>query len=215
MAQNSNIARSLIGLVIIAAIAGLVIGFSESVSRERIAQNRRDALLATLHQVIDPALYDNELLGSRRQLTAPLLNPTGPVDAYLATRAGEPKAVLLTTKAMDGYNGVIELLVAVRFDGNLAGVRVLSHSETPGLGDQIEASRSDWIFQFKGLSLSNPDRTQWAVKTQAGSFDGLTGATVTSRAVVKAVRNTLLYFEQQQPELIDTWPAPPPLGNDS
>ena len=216
MAQNSDIVRSLLGLVIMAAIAGLVIGFSESLSRERIAENQRNALLATLHQVIDPGLYDNDLLSSHRRITvAPLLNPTGPADAYLATWAGKPVAVLFGAKALDGYNGAIELLVAVRFDGSLGGVRVLSHRETPGLGDNIDASRSDWILQFKGLSLQRPNRSDWAVKADGGVFDGLTGATVTPRAIIKAVRNALLYFEQRQTELVDTWPIPPQPGNDS
>ncbi len=216
MAQSSDIMRSLIGLVIMAAIAGLVIGFSENLSRERIAENRREALLATLHQVIDPGTYDNDLLESHRRIAvAPLLDPTGPVDAYLATRNGAPVAALFTAKALDGYNGAIELLIAVRFDGSLAGVRVLSHRETPGLGDQVEASRSDWVLQFDGRSLQQPDLDDWAVKADGGSFDGLTGATVTPRAVVKAVRNTLLYFEQQRPDLFDTWPKPGRPGEDS
>lgn len=215
MAQNSDIVRSLLGLVIMAAIAGLVIGLSESLSRERIAENRRNALLATLHQVLDPSFYDNDLLNSYQRITAaPLLNPTGPVDAYLATQAGQPVAVLMTARAPDGYNGAIELLVAVRVDGSLAGVRVLSHRETPGLGDHIEAGRSDWILQFNGLSLQRPDWSGWAVKADGGSLDGLTGATVTPRAVVKAARNALLYFEQQQPNLIDTWPRAAQPGND-
>lgn len=206
MAQNSNTVASLLGLVIMAAIAGGVIALSESLSRERIADNRRNALLATLHQVIDPGLYDNDLLASHRIIpTAPLLDPTGPVDAYLATRAGAPVAVLFTAKAPDGYNGAIKLLIAVHFDGRLGGVRVLEHRETPGLGDDIDANRSDWITQFRGLSLTNPDRMLWALKVDRGHFDGLTGATVTPRAVVKAIRNALLYFEQQ-PDIANDWP---------
>jgi electron transport complex protein RnfG len=217
MAQNSDIVRSLLALVIMAAIAGLIIGFSEYLSRERIVENRRNALLATLHQVLDPSLYDNDLLSSHQRIaSAPLLNATGPVDAYLATDGGEPVAVLLTTRAMAGYNGAIELLVAVQIDGSLASVRVLDHRETPGLGDHIEADRSDWILQFNGLSLQRPDQNNLAVKSDGGSLDSITGATVTSRAVVKAVRNALLYFEQHQPELVGTWPtAPQPPRSDS
>ncbi len=207
MAQNSDTTRSLVGLVIMAAIAGLVIAVSENLSRDRIADNRNKALLATLHQVIDPALHDNDLTTSHRVIPAdPLLNPTGPGDAYLARKRGEPAAVLLTTKALDGYNGSIELLVAIHMDGTLGGVRVLSHRETPGLGDAIEAKRSDWILQFSGLSLDEPPRTAWALTADGGHFDALTGATVTPRAVVKAVRNALLYFERHH-ESIKAWPV--------
>lgn len=213
MAQNSDTTRSLLGLVIMAGIAGLVIAGSENLSRDRIAENRKNALLATLHQVVDPARYDNDLVASHRLIPAdPLLNPTGPVDAYLATKGNEPVTALFTAKALDGYNGAIELLIAVHLDGTLGGVRVLNHRETPGLGDAIEARRSDWILQFSGLSLENPPRTAWAVTPDGGDFDALTGATVTPRAVVKAVRNALLYFERNR-DAINAWPAAPSIEN--
>lgn len=209
MAQNSDTTRSLLGLVIMAGIAGLVIAVSENLSRDRIAENRNNALLATLHQVVDPARYANDLVASHRLIPAdPLLNPTSPSDVYLASKGNELVAVLFTAKALDGYNGAIELLVAIYLDGTLGGVRVLSHRETPGLGDAIEAKRSDWILQFSGLSLENPPRTAWALSANGGNFDALTGATVTPRAVVKAVRNALLYFEQHR-DTINAWPTAP------
>src|SRR5690606_19926340 len=95
----------------------------------------------------------------------------------------------------------IRLLVGISADGILTGVRVLSHRETPGLGDPIELRKSPWILQFDGKRLDDPPEALWAVEKDGGIFDGLTGATVTPRAVVRAVRNTLLYFERHRDEL--------------
>ena len=98
--------------------------------------------------------------------------------------------------APDGYNGRIHLLVGVYVDGRIAGVRVVKHAETPGLGDAIEVRKSSWILGFDGKSLDRPEPTRWAVRRDGGEFDQLTGATITRRAVVAAVRNTLLYYRQ-------------------
>ena len=100
--------------------------------------------------------------------------------------------------APDGYGGDIHVLVAVKSDGSLAGVRVLAHKETPGLGDLIDEDKSKWIFSFNGLSLGNPPEKQWKVKRDGGSFDQFTGATITPRAVVKAVKKVLVYFKANQ-----------------
>ena len=106
--------------------------------------------------------------------------------------------VILTPVAPDGYSGEIRLLVGIRYDGSLSGVRVLEHHETPGLGDAIEEGRSDWITRFTGLSLSNPAAPGWTVKRDGGHFDQFTGATITPRAVVKAVHRCLIYFAQNR-----------------
>jgi len=108
--------------------------------------------------------------------------------------------------APDGYGGPIRLLVGIRKSGELAGVRVVRHSETPGLGDFIEADKGDWIEQFEGLSLGDPPREQWAVKKDGGRFDQMTGATITPRAVVKAIRNALLYFREHRQALFQRRP---------
>src|SRR5690606_4959952 len=120
-----------------------------------------------------------------------MLGTTQPVTVYRAFRGGEPVAALFNSVAPDGYSGEIRLLVGVRVDGSLSGVRVLSHKETPGLGDPIEVRHSDWITRFSGLSLENPPFERWKVRRDGGDFDQFTGATITPRAVVKATRNTL------------------------
>ncbi|MEZ5582829.1 MAG: RnfABCDGE type electron transport complex subunit G [Candidatus Competibacteraceae bacterium] len=78
-----------------------------------------------------------------------------------------------------GYSGDIVLVMGVAPDGKLLGVRVVSHSETPGLGDKLELAKSDWILSFNGRSLIDPQPGRWAVKKDRGDFDQWTGATIT------------------------------------
>lgn len=110
---------------------------------------------------------------------------------------------MITAVAPEGYNGNIYLLVAIKIDGTLSGVRVVSHKETPGLGDGIETSRSNWILSFNGKSLDNLTNKQWAVKRDGGDFDQFTGATITPRAVVKAVNNALHYFKKNKVKIFE------------
>ncbi|MBE9559884.1 MAG: electron transport complex subunit RsxG, partial [Proteobacteria bacterium] len=118
--------------------------------------------------------------------------------AYRARKNSQNVAVVFTSVAPNGYNGSIRLLVGINADGSLSGVRVVKHRETPGLGDVVEISRSDWILGFDNKSLSDPDTRGWKVKRDGGVFDQFTGATITPRAVVKAVHNALLYFDKNQ-----------------
>ena len=112
-----------------------------------------------------------------------------------------PVAVVLALIAPDGYGGPIKLLVGINADGSLAGVRVVNHHETPGLGDAIDTRRSNWILGFTGRSLGDPSPAQWAVRKDGGVFDQFTGATITPRAVVKAVKRALVYFEAHRDTL--------------
>ena len=129
---------------------------------------------------------------------------------YRARLAGHPVAAIIESVAPDGYSGSIRLLVGVTPDGRLLGVRVLQHHETPGLGDAIEERRSDWIRSFEGRSLRDPPLARWKVRKDGGDFDQLTGATMTPRAVVAAVRNTMLFVQRQGPALFA--PVPPASG---
>jgi len=122
---------------------------------------------------------------------------------YRARLQGEPVAVIFNSIAPNGYSGRINLLVGVYFDGSLAGVRAVKHAETPGLGDVIELKKSDWVLGFDSRSLDNPRLDKWKVKRDGGVFDQFTGATVTPRAVVEAVKNTLLYYEKNAENLYD------------
>jgi len=168
------------------------------ITSHTIEQNEHDELLRSLKFIMPAALYDNDLVGDTLQVTDSRLGGAQPVLIYRARKNAQPVAAVIAASAPDGYNGAIKLLVAIMADGRLAGVRVVSHKETPGLGDGIEAQRSNWILAFAGKSLEQPELKQWAVKRDGGVFDQFTGATITPRAVVNAVKNSLLYFQQHR-----------------
>jgi len=168
---------------------------------ERIAENERQSLLRSLHQIISPDSHDNDIYADIIEVSDPLLGSEQPVNVYRARQGKEPVAAVIASIAPDGYGGAIKLLVGIHYGGTLAGVRVVSHKETPGLGDAIEAERSDWILGFEGRTLGNPDERHWKVKKDGGVFDQFTGATITPRAVVKAVYNTLRYYQKHREAL--------------
>ncbi len=183
--------------------AGLV-GVTYETTKEQIAANEREFLLRSLHELIPSDTQDNDMYADAIAVKSQeWLGAKGPVMIYRARKAGEPIAAVIAAQAPDGYSGVIKLLVAINHSGELAGVRVVSHKETPGLGDAIEISRSNWITQFDGKSLSNPEKQGWKVKKDGGEFDQLTGATITPRAIVKATYKALVYFRANRDNLFD------------
>jgi electron transport complex protein RnfG len=171
------------------------------VSQGKIQDNERAAVLESLQQVLPANLYDNDIVNDTIQVTEPQLGNSLATTIYRARNNGKPVAVVIASAAPDGYNGKITLLVAIKRDGSLAGVRVIAHQETPGLGDKIEIDRSNWIRSFEQQSLARPGLQKWAVKRDGGYFDQFSGATITPRATVKAVKNTLLYYQAHQAEL--------------
>jgi electron transport complex protein RnfG len=205
------VARSILGAAfIIGAFSVVAIGLVTLVYRStepRIKANERAVLLRTLGELVSADDYDNDLLLDRITVVDADLGTGHPAAVYRARKLGQVVAVILSPIAPDGYSGAIRLLVAVRPNGTLAGVRVIGHKETPGLGDPIEVEKSDWILNFSGRSLQDPAEGRWAVKKDGGDFDQFTGATITPRAVVKAVRRTLVFFETHRSELLST-PAP-------
>ena len=192
-------------LVLVAAVivaAWLAVKNADEWSRGHIAANERTRVVARLNSVLEPALRGRDLITTRLGVTdAALLGSSDPVDVFVITDAGEPVAVLFASVAPHGYNAAINLLIGVSPAGSVTGVRAVRHRETSGLGDAIDAAKSDWIEQFKDRTLADPAAALWAVKQDDGQFDAITGATVTSRAVVGAVKNALLYFEQHRSEL--------------
>lgn len=198
MSVRSNMLASARLLGTFALAGSVLLAGTYALTKERIAQQERDSLQATLTEVLPQSRYDNRLLEDTVQISNPLLGTAESLTAYRARQAGQPVAVLFPVIAPSGYSGAIRLLVGVAADGTLTGVRVLQHRETPGLGDKIETRRSDWIHQFAGLSIGQPAKSQWAVRKDGGQFDSFTGATITPRAVVAAVKNALLYFESNK-----------------
>ncbi len=166
-------------------------------TESRIAENQRLTMLHSLQNLIPTGTYDNDMLADVIVIDDSSLGPKS-VTVHRARHFGNPVAAVFSTIAPDGYGGDIHLLVGVKADGGILGVRVLEHKETPGLGDFIDESKSNWILGFNGLFLGNPPEKQWKVKRDGGVFDQFTGATITPRAVVKAVRNTLDYFNNHR-----------------
>jgi electron transport complex protein RnfG len=187
---------------LLAVVAFLGVGLLAAVhelTKQRIAEQEAAALRARLGEVLDPRRHDNDLVSTMLTVTAPdRLGHDRPVRVFLARLAGRPAAVVVETIAPDGYNGAIELLVGVDLAGVVTGVRVVRHRETPGLGDPIEARRSDWIEGFNGRSLGDPPAARWTVRKDGGAFDQFTGATITPRAVTRAVARTLELVEEEQ-----------------
>jgi electron transport complex protein RnfG len=200
-AEGSAIGTVLIGGAL--AVAGaFAVTNTYDWSRDKIAANERARVVARLNSVLDPSLRGRDLTTTRLAVTdVELLGSDEPVDVFVIGEAGDPVAVLFTSVAPHGYNAAINLLVGVSPAGSITRVRAVAHRETAGLGDAIDAAKSDWIEQFNAKSLTAPAVQQWAVEQDDGEFDAITGATVTSRAVVTAVKNALLYFEQHRTEL--------------
>jgi electron transport complex protein RnfG len=182
--------------------AGLV-ALSHEGTAARIAQNEREALLGQLQRLVPRAEIDADMLSDVVEVSAPERLGVETTRVYLGRRGGQPHAAVLSPVVTQGYSGPIRMIVAVRFDGTLAGVRVLSHQETPGLGDKIEAERNDWILGFDGKSLLDPPQSEWTVRRDGGAFDQFTGATVTPRAVVGGVRDALAYFRDNKLALFE------------
>ena len=183
-----------------ALIAGTYLG-----TKSRIAEAQRQAELKALAEIVSPSRYDNLLLDDTLPV-GPAANGLG-LDSekkiYLARKQGVVQAVILPVRAPDGYSGAIELAVGINRDGSLAGVRALKHRETPGLGDKVDIKKSDWMLDFTGKSLASPDPENWLVTKDGGVFDTFTGATITPRAVVAAVKRSLDYFNQHRALLLD------------
>jgi electron transport complex protein RnfG len=197
--------KSALALGLVAIIGTTLLSGVDRLTAERIAQQERRVVLEQLGQIIPPDLYDNALQDDRFVFADESGFPQGQqVVAYRARRDGQPVAVVLRFDAVDGYNGHIGLLLGIYADGRVAGVRVTSHRETPGLGDAIEIEKSNWVLGFDGASLGAPPPTEWTVQRDGGVFDQFTGATITPRAVVKAVRRALEYHEGNRERLYNT-----------
>lgn len=195
MLKNSLV----LGLFAIVTVG--IVAITQLGTAQRIADSERAAQHRALSELLPANIYDNHPQDDVRLVQDPLLgNRNSPV--YLASLDGRPTAVILQVMAPDGYSGSIQLLVGILTDGTLAGVRVIHHKETPGLGDRIDLAKSPWVLTFAGKSLQDPTEEGWAVRKDGGVFDQFAGATITPRAVVKAVHKALQYFDAHRAELL-------------
>lgn len=179
----------------LAAVCTAMVAVTHSATAPRIAANEQAYLERSLQPVLQGIDYDGKLSESTMIITLPHKLPGNEdVPVYRVYASGQPVAALFVVRAMDGFSGPIRLLVGVDSAGVVTGVRVLEHRETPGLGDLIDSDKSDWILQFTGKSLVSPDAPLWAIKRDGGEFDQFTGASITPRAVINAIKETLAYF---------------------
>ncbi len=204
------IQRNSILLGLFAAITATLLATTHLGTADRIADAERRAAQKALLEIVPRDQHDNDLLRDTVPVPRafwPTLglresdSPVGGFNLHIARRAGQPVAVLVPAIAADGYSGPIRLIIGINMDGTVAGVRVQSHTETPGLGDKIDLKKHPWILSFDGKSLNNPPPEGWRVKKDQGEFDQFTGATITPRAVVAQVYATLGYFAQDRGRL--------------
>jgi len=202
MDLQKHILRVGLLLGLFAVVATTLVALTESSTREQIRENEREALLSGINALIPHEQYDNAILQDKIVLDATeALGTEEATTVYRARKQGSDVAVILTAIAPNGYSGKIKMLIGIYADGRLAGVRVIDHKETPGLGDKIDEKKASWILQFEGLSLTSPNADKWKVKKDGGEFDQFTGATITPRAVVDAVKRSLEYFRTHRDEL--------------
>ncbi|MDD5383548.1 MAG: electron transport complex subunit RsxG [Gallionella sp.] len=185
------------------ALAGTaLLALTYDLTHETIARSEENEKLKLIAQIAPPATYDNDIMKDTAQLAADkLLGGTGTSIVYRGRLNNQPSIAVLQVIAPDGYSGRINLIIAIHSDGRIGGVRVVSHRETPGLGDYIEITKNNWITGFNGASLENRKSGEWKVKKDGGSFDYMAGATITPRAIVKAVHKALQYYAQHRDEL--------------
>lgn len=189
-------------LALVAALAGLIIGLVAESTDQRIHDNRQQRVLDELAGMLPAHSYDNNPALHTVPVEAPgQLQTRAAVIAYLATRQGQPSAVVYALTTHDGYSGDIGLLVAIAASGELLAVRVTRHQETPGIGDKIEAGRSDWLRQFTGVSAAVMDYEQQHERSWSSQFDQISGATITSSAVIDAVARISRYHQQHCAQL--------------
>jgi electron transport complex protein RnfG len=185
-------------MVILCAIALITV---DHLTRERAAANARAAQLRLITAVM-PLPHDNDLLNDRQEISDEAYFITGArVGVYRARMAGQPVGLVFMPIPAKGYGGLMELAVGIAYNGELTGVRVQAHRETPGLGDQIDQDRGPWIFGFDRRSLRNTPPEAWGVAGDGGDFDQISGATISPRGVIKAVKNTLDYYAVYKDEL--------------
>ena len=191
-----NALRTALTLIVFTALGTGLLAYTFEITKDNIAQNEMQAKRELIQQALPKALYDNDVAQDAVLLPpTPELGTTYASQAYRARLGGVPAALVLEAIAPDGYSGKINLLIAIQSNGEVVGVRVVSHKETPGLGDYIEIAKSTWIKQFDHAMLG-PNAAAWQVKKDGGRFDYMSGATITPRAVVKAVHKALRYYEQ-------------------
>jgi electron transport complex protein RnfG len=193
-------------LAIFALITAIILASTDSLTRDKIAESERQAAQRKLLEIIPIERHDNDLLMDVQPIPQRFWAKLGLKkggDIHIARRDGMPVAAIIPAITPDGYSGNIAMIIGINFDDTIAGVRVTEHRETPGLGDKVDLKKSDWILDFNGKSLVNPEASAWDVKKIGGAYDQFTGATITPRAVINQIVATLEYFSQDRERLLN------------
>ena len=192
-------------LALFALVTALILASTDSLSRDRIEEEERAAAQRALLEIIPLERHDNDMLMDVIPVPEQywtLLGLDGGGDIHIARYEGRPVAAIVPAVSSEGYSGDISLIIGINFNGSVAGVRIVEHRETPGLGDKVDLKKSDWVLAFNDKSLVKPDATGWTVKKDGGEFDQFTGATITPRAVVSQVFQALQYFDDDRERLL-------------
>ncbi len=201
-------------LTLFAVACTVAVGLISQLTADTIKEQQQQYLLNTLHTIIEPSRYDNDIANDCIAISAPELGSNKVHKAYIARKLNQVVAVAMTSTATEGYSGDIDFIIAINRDNSVSGVRVLKHQETPGLGDKIERRKSDWITDFNGKRLLSDNDERWAVAKDNGMFDQFTGATITPRGLIAGIKDTLNYFAQHQEQLLKQHNACAIIDND-
>ena len=189
-------------MIIFSLVTSAALSISYFLTKTPIEESDARAKRMFLNQVVPSNLYDNNLVKDTISAEPnPLIGNKKNIDIYRAKKNNQVIAVIIETIAPDGYSGEIKTLVGVDQKDKILGVRVITHKETPGLGDYIEVEKSHWIKNFNLKSLDEMGEKEWAVKKDGGDFDYVSGATITSRAVIKSTYKSLLYVKENKKRL--------------
>lgn len=198
-----TINRNAFILAVFAIICTACVSIISQLTNPIIAQQEQNALLKTLNQLIPVESYDNDILSSCFTVNDELLGEGLPQPVFIAKKNNQPISLMIEASTFRGYSGEITLAIGINKSGQLSGVRVLHHTETPGLGDKIQSNKTDWLLSFNGKTYQKSEQQRWDVKKNGGDFDAFTGATITPRAVVLAVKDALIYFEKNKQKLFN------------
>lgn len=200
----SSITKNSLLLGAFALVTTALLAFTAEFTKERIAKAEREAQQKALFEIVPRARHDNDMLSETIKIPENAWEGLGLKsggEIHVARHADDTIAVIIPAVAPDGYSGDIRMIVGINADGTIAGIRILDHHETPGLGDKIELKKSPWVLSFNNKSLQAPVPLQWKVKKDGGNFDQFAGATITPRAVVNQVRRVLEFVDAHRDEL--------------
>ena len=194
----------LLPLLIISSVCVTALFVVNELTKDKIKLNKQKAALAIINKVL-PLEYDNDLFNDKIELVVPTnISNTGNISVYRARLNNQPVAVSLMPITSKGYSGTISLVVGIRYDGTLMGVRIVQHKEIDGFGDQAHQDNTDWLQIFNNSSVTSIAEKQWAIKKDGGEFDQLSGATITSRSIINIIYQTLEYYSEHRDIFYET-----------